>query len=49
MREAFALADEAALLDNSTPEGHSKVAIKTSAGTKLFEPLPDWAMFLRDL
>jgi predicted ABC-type ATPase len=49
MRKAFRLADEAVLLDNSTPEGYSKVAIKTAAGVKLFEPLPGWAAFLRDL
>ncbi len=48
MRKAFVLADEAVLLDNSTPGGYTKVALKTDAGIKLFEPLPEWADFLRE-
>jgi predicted ABC-type ATPase len=47
LRKALELADEAILLDNSTPKGHTKVAVKDSSGIEIFEPLPGWAMFLR--
>jgi predicted ABC-type ATPase len=47
MRLAFALADEAVLLDNSTSEGYLKVVTKTSTGITLHAPLPAWAEFSR--
>ena len=44
--KALKITDEAILFDNSTDIGHTKVAIKTSSGIELFEPLPFWAQFL---
>lgn len=46
-KKAFALADEAAVFDNSGTS-QVKVATKRAEGIKLFEPVPDWAAFLRD-
>ena len=43
---AFELADEAILFDNSS-ESHVKVAVKDTEKTTLYEPLPEWAAFLR--
>ena len=47
LRRAFALADEAVLYDNSTIAGHVELAVKGGRGVFLFEPLPEWAAFLR--
>jgi predicted ABC-type ATPase len=47
-RKALNMADEAIFLDNSTSAGYVKVAVKRIDGIKLFEPLPEWAAFLRD-
>jgi predicted ABC-type ATPase len=47
-RKAFELADEAIVFDNSTSKGHTKVAVKVVNGVELFEPVPEWAAFLRD-
>ena len=44
--KAFAIADEAVILDNSGPR-YAKLAVKRMTGTRLFEPLPEWAAFLR--
>ena len=44
---AFALADEAVVFDNSA-ESPVRVAVKDGEGVTLFEPLPEWAYFLRD-
>lgn len=49
MRVAFNFTDRAMLFDNSTPAGHRKVATKRSQRVTLFEPLPVWAEFLRDV
>jgi predicted ABC-type ATPase len=46
--KAFDMADEAILFDNSTSLGHTRVAIKDSEGGQIFEPLPQWASFLRE-
>ncbi len=48
LSRALELADEGVLLDNSTDAGHRVVALKLE-GRKmlLFEPLPEWAAFLR--
>jgi predicted ABC-type ATPase len=46
--KALELADEGVLLDNSSDSGHRVVALKLEArGIVLFDPLPDWARFLR--
>jgi predicted ABC-type ATPase len=47
---ALALADEGILLDNSTNEGHRVVALKLEGRRQilLFEPVPDWAAFLKN-
>jgi len=45
--KALTIADEAVILDNSTSAGYVKVAVKRTTGTELFEPLPEWAAFLR--
>ncbi|RXH56978.1 hypothetical protein GRAN_0288 [Granulicella sibirica] len=47
-RKAFALADEASVFDNSSMQGHRIVAMKGTEGIELFEPVPEWAGFLRD-
>jgi len=48
LRKALALADEAVLLDNSSELGHRVVALKLEGRQMLlFEPLPEWAAFLR--
>lgn len=48
LRKALALADEAVLLDNSSEVGHRVVALKLEGRQMLlFEPLPEWAAFLR--
>lgn len=48
MRTALNLADRALLFDNSTPRGHRRIAMKRGSQITLFEPLPNWAEFLRD-
>jgi predicted ABC-type ATPase len=45
--KALAIADEAVILDNSTSAGYVKVAVKRTTGIELFEPVPEWAAFLR--
>jgi predicted ABC-type ATPase len=48
MHLAIALADECALLDNSTAEGHRLVALKLYEGELTpVEPLPEWAELIR--
>ena len=47
--KAFRLADEAIIFDNSSQVGHRKVAVKDEDGIELFEPIPEWAAFLRNL
>jgi predicted ABC-type ATPase len=46
-RKAFELADEAAVYDNSTAKGHVQIVVKGPLGTRILEPLPEWATFLR--
>jgi len=46
-RKAFELADEVIVFDNSTSKGHTKVAVKDVNEVELFEPVPEWAAFLR--
>jgi len=46
-RKAFAIADEAVVFDNSTLKGHTKVAVKDLNGVEIFEPVPEWAAWLR--
>ena len=46
-RKAFEFADEAIVFDNSTSKGHTKVAVKDVNGFEIFEPVPEWAAFLR--
>ena len=48
LRKALELADEAIVFDNSTLKGHTKVAVKDANGFKIFEPVPEWAAFLRN-
>ena len=48
LRRALEVVDEAVLFDNSTSLGPVKVAIKTEGRIELFEPLPEWAAFLRN-
>jgi predicted ABC-type ATPase len=43
LRTALELADEAILFDNSSPEGHRKIALKDAAGITFFPPVPEWA------
>ncbi len=38
---------EAAVFDNSTAKGHIRVAEKDVEGITIFEPVPEWAAFLR--
>jgi predicted ABC-type ATPase len=46
--KALDLADEGVLLDNSTDAGHRVVALKLEGRRMLlFEPIPEWAAFLR--
>jgi predicted ABC-type ATPase len=46
--KALDLADEGVLLDNSSDAGHRVIALKLEGRTTLlFEPLPQWAEFLR--
>jgi predicted ABC-type ATPase len=45
--KALEIADEAMILDNSTSDGYVKVAVKRAGGAELFEPVPEWASFLR--
>jgi predicted ABC-type ATPase len=47
LRTAFVLADEAIVFDNSE-QSHVKVAVKDRKGITLYEPLPEWAAFLRE-
>jgi predicted ABC-type ATPase len=46
-RLAFELADEAAVYDNSTADGHRLLAVKAESGVELFSALPEWAAFLK--
>lgn len=46
LQEAFALADEAVLFDNSG-NSHLRLVVKDNAGTEILHPLPDWAAFVR--
>lgn len=48
MRTAFGFADRALLFDNSTDQGHRRVARKHGNRIAVFEPLPNWAEFLRE-
>jgi predicted ABC-type ATPase len=49
LRKALALVDEAVLLDNSSELGHRVLALKLEGRQMLlFEPIPEWAAFLRD-
>jgi predicted ABC-type ATPase len=48
MRIAFGFADRALLFDNSTENGHRRIAMKRGETVTLFEPLPKWAEFLRE-
>lgn len=48
MRIAFGFADRALLFDNSTEQGHRRIASKHSNRIAVFEPLPNWAEFLRE-
>jgi predicted ABC-type ATPase len=46
--KALDLADEGVLLDNSSDTGHRVVALKLEDRQMLlFEPIPEWAAFLR--
>jgi predicted ABC-type ATPase len=47
LKKAFELADEVVLYDNSTIAGHVELAFKGDRGVEVFEPLPEWAAFLR--
>jgi predicted ABC-type ATPase len=47
LRKALELADEAIVFDNSTPKGHTKVAVKDANGFEIFEPVAEWAAFLQ--
>jgi predicted ABC-type ATPase len=44
--KALAIADEAIILDNSGSR-YVKVAVKRAGGVRFFEPVPQWAKFLR--
>ena len=44
---AFKFADEAIVFDNSN-ESHVKVAVMDTEKVTLYEPLPEWAAFLRN-
>lgn len=48
MRTAFGFADRALLFDNSTEQGHRRIAMKRGDAITFFEPLPNWAEFLRE-
>ncbi|HEY4010509.1 MAG TPA: zeta toxin family protein [Acidobacteriaceae bacterium] len=43
LKSALQLADEAALFDNSSSEGHRVIAIKDHQGISWFAPKPRWA------
>jgi len=43
--KALAIADEAVILDNSGSR-YVKVAVKRATGIELFEPVPEWAVWL---
>jgi len=46
--QALQLADEALLVDNSTQTGHRAVGLKLQGtGIHWFEPVPEWALFLK--
>ncbi len=47
-QNACQIADIAGLYDNSTAEGFVLLASKDESGTRVFEPLPDWAVFIRE-
>jgi predicted ABC-type ATPase len=49
LQVALNITDEAILYDNSTSEGFVLLASKDPNGVRLFEPLPNWAAFLRGL
>lgn len=44
--KAFAIADEAVILDNSG-SSYAKLAVKRTTGVEVYEPIPEWAAFLR--
>jgi predicted ABC-type ATPase len=44
---ALGMADEAIFFDNSTAQGHLLIALKDQDKIHLFEPIPEWAAFLR--
>jgi len=48
MRVALSLSDRAVFYDNSTEEGHRKIATKRDGAITVYEPLPTWAEFLRE-
>lgn len=47
LRKAFDLADEAVVFNNSTAAGHLRLAVKDAQGVTIYQPLPQWAAFLR--
>ena len=49
MRIALSIANKALLYDNSTIDGHRRIASKRGEKLTLFEPLPEWAAFLREM
>lgn len=46
-KDAFNLADEAIVFDNSTDQGHIRIADKSKDCVKVYGTLPDWAAFLK--
>jgi predicted ABC-type ATPase len=46
LKAALELADEGILFDNSSPEGHRKIALKDATGITFFPPIPEWAKSL---
>jgi len=48
MKKLLPLADFAVVLDNSTAKGHTLVAFRLGATMDWIDPVPDWAMPLRD-
>jgi predicted ABC-type ATPase len=46
LKLAVRLADEMLLFDNSSPDGHRLVAIRSDRGRVAFPPLPGWAIGL---
>jgi predicted ABC-type ATPase len=46
LKAALELADEGILFDNSSLEGHRKIALKDATGITFFPPIPEWAKSL---